>query len=500
MRISTHGTGVSSVVLALALLIPSAASGVHPNALPLMVAEHWNLTFTVTRPDETDMQLHPQIHQRQSIRTVATGSLLLQRPQDWHGGGVWEARQRVSASHVESATLTLMLPEGEPMIVETEASASHAPLGSARLHIDAEEGTYSLSVRSNPFPIDVNSVTRLDPEVMSSLEAMAAVPALAIMAHMVLRELEPKTLKRQARAAGGAFHDEPLPREGALRGRKELDHGVVLEWTLTPVRGRPVLFDDCPCGDGDEPELHVDRAARSPYASNRNQPEPFGQQRATELKRQVMPDVGFCDTAIDPLAIAAAAEVRAMLAGIPDGDLDGDPQVDQARQRVNRLIDDLAAQEPSMPQIRSLMYAQGMLQHLGDDDGSILPEAQSAYRDYARREIEQADITRALQLASWAQLLGMEDLGEEMDDRARDLARSELSAALDLFDPCAATTTDVQALGRTLAQFQLVDGDEGALDQWAQESLNLAINRLNGRSDPRCPEPRVGLERRFGHS
>lgn len=124
--------------------------------------------------------------------------------------------------------------------------------------------------------------------------------------------------------------------------------------------------------------------------------------------------------------------------------------------------------------IAERLYKQGY----NDEADEYVQKATDAYEKYGYEELAliEDDFKAALAIAAEAMLLGLTELGDDALDKAREIVEEKLNKALDAFQPCTSTESDVdyvdemfiwgQLLGAESANERTYEFYDGKLPEW----------------------------------
>jgi hypothetical protein len=458
---------------------PSAAAA--PEVEGRLGIPSWTLSFTILRNEDSELSI-PQFYNSTVFRSSASGGFTLSLGLRSPEAASWEGEGQVRKDALEQRLNLYQNPDGGWHLIErARTEGSDVVDGSALLGIDAVHGTYGLTI----------SIGGID--VVVEIQDMLGV----------------RTETRTNVFGGGAgVRDQPVPPDGPLAGSdvQIVDTGMgtvvtTVMWRLVPTPGESAdfSFDPCPTGDPVPPELAIMAAAAGPYPQPDLTTGLVGVPRARALADELVPDLVFCGIPVLPGAVQTGNEVTSELNEEarryppPWEPWEQREIADRSFTRVERLIGEIEARDPSLEQVRTLLFAEGILQMLYPDGsghaGDGLEAAQRAFERYAQHSAEDADISRLIEMAAQAQLLELYDLGVELLERADYLAFLDLEGATQAFDACRATAEDLAGLIDTWARWVLLgEGDEEArATHRATGHVERVLARLRGTPDPACP-------------
>ncbi|MEW6567114.1 MAG: hypothetical protein AB1449_02910 [Chloroflexota bacterium] len=156
----------------------------------------------------------------------------------------------------------------------------------------------------------------------------------------------------------------------------------------------------------------------------------------------------------------------------------------------------------------ALQWAEMLVRYGYEEAGQqALDEAIQTFREFAEAKLEQASLEEALRLAEEAQLLGQDDIAECALDRARQIAKERLEAALADVDPCLPNPQVLEQAARNLlnalADAMLLGVQEAsgvgaplyeAASAKAQAAVGGLIAAATGVPNPECPGYAIGFE------
>lgn len=475
-------TGTACVLATGSMLLAGLSGVARAQAGARLGAQSWTLSFTITRFEDAELMNLPQ-HHTTVHQSSASGAFTLTLVGRGPGGTTWEGEGMVHLGVEEQRTNLFQDQEGQWHLLEhAHTRGGESVLGTALMSIDASESTFGLTLSAGTIDVVVHITDFLGTRSETRANAFSL---------------------------GAAVRDQPIPPSGPLAGsdvqRQDTGFGqrvTTVTWRLVPAPSEAggFTFDPCPCGDPMPPDLDVASAAAGPYPEPDLTPGRVGIPRARQVAEELAGDPVFCSVAVLPEAIRVGDEITELLTEearahpLPWDRLHQREVADRLAPRVERLIEDLEARDPSLPQVRSLLYAEGILQLLDpeetDQAGLGMEAGQRAFERYARETAGSADLPGLLEMAAQSQLLGLDDLGDELLEFAEHVAFMELEAATRGFDVCRATAEDLAQLMDVWVRWALVylGGDEGPQLHLSHEYVQRVLDRLNGIPDPACPE------------
>jgi len=154
--------------------------------------------------------------------------------------------------------------------------------------------------------------------------------------------------------------------------------------------------------------------------------------------------------------------------------------------------------EQTRRKVQALLALAGRADYWGNDEKfqESLDSAQDTYKEWASDVVDSASIREALLIAGEAQILGIDGIDDRALERARDLAEFDLSAELELFNPCSAPKVDVRRLQDAAARALLLGVEVNTyeitneIDDW----IDIKRRRAKGEDIPECAGWNINLE------
>lgn len=215
----------------------------------------------------------------------------------------------------------------------------------------------------------------------------------------------------------------------------------------------------------------------------------------------------FCGLGIPEALLSDLEEIQALYES--GEDLQADELLDDLLQAVEEEeYSEVRAGKVSAPsaqaggasvrrKVKNFLDIAGRAEYWGNDEKAqdALQAATDTYEKWAGEAVDTASIKEALRIAAEAQLLGLDGLGDEAIERARELAELDLEKEIMRFEPCKSTKEDTGRLLDTAARAQLLGIDTETYNVMGEvyDWLDIQKRRERGEEIPECDLWQVDL-------